>query len=74
MWHPQYPLGGGKFIKINVGLCREIERYLHKAGHTEMILGSTMPISRINNPEYAWGMNKMSWLCPGAWGENHRLW
>ena len=74
MWYPSYPLGGGKYIKINVGLCKEIEKYLHDAGHKEMLLGSPMPADRIDNPCFSPIQNKMEWMCPGAWGNNHRLW
>lgn len=69
-----YRLGGGKFIKINVGFCREIEHYLHKAGHTEMLLGTIMPADRIDNPLYRPTENQMEWMCPGAWGNKHKLW
>lgn len=74
MWCSPYPLGGGKFIKINTCLCKEIESYLHKAGHTEMLLGSFMPKERIENPVYSYNQNEMRWLCPYAWGDRHRLW
>lgn len=70
----RFELGDSRHIKVNVGFCREIERYLHQAGHTELRLYSPLTRDKIDSVTNSSVLTTMMWGVFENASDYHRLW